>query len=197
MGKNDDETTETMAAPEAADESVEDGAEPFGETDAEMSGVEIEQYIAEGYEGVAVGESLADATAGTVPLLDQEDLIGQAFAILGVREQDKTVMVNDNPVIDYTYVIVAGQAVNIDANGEVIETGIMFLFIAGRDESVLGREFITLSVGVSPTAPKLIPHGLRRVELGGSQHYYTTRPERDPSVKHDLFPGREIGRAHV
>lgn len=166
------------------------GERPFEERDENMDAQEIEQYMMQGWAGVAVGAEVPDTSDALPPLIDQEDLMAQPFVVFQVRLQDKVIEVNGQRMTDYTMAIVAGQAVNLDAQKRVIETGAIFVMIAGRDDSVLGREMLMLAFEAKPSAPVLFSNGLRRVELGNGQRYYTSRAERQEGEKIDLFAAK-------
>lgn len=175
-----------------------DGVEPFedGVIEGGKSASEIEQIIAAGYRGLEAGQTV-DEVDDLIPIVDQEDLLGQSFAILSVRVQPKYINVGDGrpPILDYEMVMVAGQAVRVERAAEdapytVTESGSLFVFVAGRIDSVLGREMLALGSKASPDRPVLISSGLYRRDLGGGQYYYTTRPPRDASQRVNLFPRR-------
>lgn len=173
-----------------------DGAEPFapGErTEGGMDAVDIERYLAQGYKGVEAGKTVA-AAADDIPLIDQDDLDGVPFVVLGVREQEKWSGPEGRRFVDYTMVIVAGQACefDFDENGAYVikEPGSMFIMIAGREDSVLGKEMLVRGMNASPANPLLIPNGLFRRDMGNNQFYYTTRPPRDKTQRVNMFPNR-------
>lgn len=184
-------TTRNRAQADAAEE-----AQPFGDPETTQEVTALVRKLAEAMDdqaAVRVYDPAHDATQAIQ--IDQDNLIGQAFAVTGCRVFP--VIGNyDTGEVAYHLLSFSGQAVKLDSSNNITRRGRIFACTAGQvspddldSSSVLGREMWEVMLAdPSPAHPILFPLGIRKVATAAGGHYYTTRPDAARQTI-DLFPG--------
>lgn len=174
-----------------AQEIRDQDVEPFDPDGADdrQSDTEVAQYLHPGAGALKIGETPADfedASEG-VPVVDKSQLVGQPFAIVSTLL--RPVIGNlDTGEIAYTLVMVGAVPVKLDKAGGIAEMGIPIIYVAGRDDSVHGKEIMEIADIATADNPVLVRTGLTERPTAAGNTYWTCRPDAK-SVTRDLFPG--------
>lgn len=168
---------------------------PEGDQDAK-AGVALQVRLAEPMAEDAAVQVYTPGEQGAPIQVDQDVLIGQPFAITGLRMQP-VVGNYETGEISYHLMMVSAVPVKLDTNRNITKAGRLIVFIAGRvdpmdsrNSSVLGADMQEIDLREpSPTKPVLIPSGLRKQATAAGGAYYTIRPEAAKNqAEVDLFP---------